>query len=357
MAAQGGEEEAPVPPQKRFYRQRAHSNPLADHTLRYGPGRAVPPDPGPGAGAPREGGCVHAGAAPGAPGGPARPLRQRGLCEGQRHETPAPLLPQGTALQAVFPVPRPPFQAHEAQVEDHQPRDAGGVRLRAAAWGRGPAGAAAAGGDGGGATSPAGRAAPPHRRVPPPPRPPPGGALRGRGGGRTPANPRGPSPAPPFFNKAAKCSQASCFQPPHPKIPPGGICHSPLPRPTGAAGNCTFPKNGEGGAGSCLSFPIAGNPRGVGGTPVPPPLPHAGGFPEAQPGGARRKFPGMRDGVGGKRRACVPGVQTSPSPGLGCTGGNGTGRGHCVSPPLPVGRHPPNPKCRTSSLGGAGTSS
>ncbi|XP_064494844.1 tRNA (guanine-N(7)-)-methyltransferase isoform X4 [Pseudopipra pipra] len=37
MAAQGGEEEAPVPPQKRFYRQRAHSNPLADHTLRYPP--------------------------------------------------------------------------------------------------------------------------------------------------------------------------------------------------------------------------------------------------------------------------------------------------------------------------------
>ncbi|RMB88186.1 hypothetical protein DUI87_35437 [Hirundo rustica rustica] len=33
MAAE--EEEAPVPPQKRFYRQRAHSNPLADHTLRY----------------------------------------------------------------------------------------------------------------------------------------------------------------------------------------------------------------------------------------------------------------------------------------------------------------------------------
>lgn len=31
MAAE--EEEAPVPPQKRFYRQRAHSNPLADHTL------------------------------------------------------------------------------------------------------------------------------------------------------------------------------------------------------------------------------------------------------------------------------------------------------------------------------------
>ncbi|XP_028577340.2 tRNA (guanine-N(7)-)-methyltransferase isoform X2 [Podarcis muralis] len=26
---------APPPPQKRFYRQRAHSNPLADHTLRY----------------------------------------------------------------------------------------------------------------------------------------------------------------------------------------------------------------------------------------------------------------------------------------------------------------------------------
>ncbi|NWQ72017.1 TRMB methyltransferase, partial [Neopipo cinnamomea] len=36
-AAEGGEEEAPVPPQKRFYRQRAHSNPLADHTLRYPP--------------------------------------------------------------------------------------------------------------------------------------------------------------------------------------------------------------------------------------------------------------------------------------------------------------------------------
>ncbi|XP_066193572.1 tRNA (guanine-N(7)-)-methyltransferase isoform X2 [Sylvia atricapilla] len=35
MAAE--EEEAPVPPQKRFYRQRAHSNPLADHTLHYPP--------------------------------------------------------------------------------------------------------------------------------------------------------------------------------------------------------------------------------------------------------------------------------------------------------------------------------
>ncbi|NXE99971.1 TRMB methyltransferase, partial [Menura novaehollandiae] len=35
MAAE--EEEAAVPPQKRFYRQRAHANPLADHTLRYPP--------------------------------------------------------------------------------------------------------------------------------------------------------------------------------------------------------------------------------------------------------------------------------------------------------------------------------
>ncbi|XP_077644756.1 tRNA (guanine-N(7)-)-methyltransferase [Lonchura striata] len=33
MAAE--EEEAAAPPQKRFYRQRAHSNPLADHTLSY----------------------------------------------------------------------------------------------------------------------------------------------------------------------------------------------------------------------------------------------------------------------------------------------------------------------------------
>ncbi|KAM6307932.1 tRNA (guanine-N(7)-)-methyltransferase [Podargus strigoides] len=29
------EEEVAAPPQKRFYRQRAHANPLADHTLRY----------------------------------------------------------------------------------------------------------------------------------------------------------------------------------------------------------------------------------------------------------------------------------------------------------------------------------
>ncbi|XP_036255691.1 tRNA (guanine-N(7)-)-methyltransferase isoform X1 [Molothrus ater] len=34
-AAEEKEEEAAVPPQKRFYRQRAHSNPLADHTLCY----------------------------------------------------------------------------------------------------------------------------------------------------------------------------------------------------------------------------------------------------------------------------------------------------------------------------------
>ncbi|NWT27049.1 TRMB methyltransferase, partial [Cardinalis cardinalis] len=34
-AAEAKEEEAAVPPQKRFYRQRAHSNPLADHTLCY----------------------------------------------------------------------------------------------------------------------------------------------------------------------------------------------------------------------------------------------------------------------------------------------------------------------------------
>ncbi|KAM4880797.1 25-hydroxyvitamin D-1 alpha hydroxylase, mitochondrial isoform 1-T1 [Sylvia borin] len=116
MAAE--EEEAPVPPQKRFYRQRAHSNPLADHTLHYGAGGALPADAVAGAGAAGEGGRVHPSADPGAAGGSARPLRQRGLRQRQRHETPAALLP-----------PRP---THEAQVEDHQPCHAGGVRLRAA---------------------------------------------------------------------------------------------------------------------------------------------------------------------------------------------------------------------------------
>ncbi|XP_041270689.1 tRNA (guanine-N(7)-)-methyltransferase-like, partial [Onychostruthus taczanowskii] len=35
MAAAEQDQEAAAPPQKRFYRQRAHSNPLADHTLCY----------------------------------------------------------------------------------------------------------------------------------------------------------------------------------------------------------------------------------------------------------------------------------------------------------------------------------
>ncbi|PNI39139.1 METTL1 isoform 6, partial [Pan troglodytes] len=46
--------EAP-PPQKRYYRQRAHSNPIADHTLRYGTVTAVSRHTYSGSGDPGEG--------------------------------------------------------------------------------------------------------------------------------------------------------------------------------------------------------------------------------------------------------------------------------------------------------------
>ncbi|XP_075593836.1 tRNA (guanine-N(7)-)-methyltransferase isoform X1 [Balearica regulorum gibbericeps] len=201
------EREEAAPPQKRFYRQRAHANPLADHTLRYhgralpgttvtprvptvplcpppptrdavpqprqaaghglgsafpgflpsrrlpraaapprgirrrglrlrgAAGGAVPPLPphaDAGAGAAGEGGRLRRGADPGAAGGPARPIRQRGVRARQRHETPAPLLPQSPAQQDVLPLPRPPLQTAQAQVANHQPHAAGGVRLRPA---------------------------------------------------------------------------------------------------------------------------------------------------------------------------------------------------------------------------------
>uniref|UniRef100_A0A6I8PHG4 tRNA (guanine(46)-N(7))-methyltransferase n=1 Tax=Ornithorhynchus anatinus TaxID=9258 RepID=A0A6I8PHG4_ORNAN len=110
------------PPQKRFYRQRAHSNPMADHTLRY----PVRPED-------MDWSELFPAFCP--------PLTK------QEEEGRPPARVEFADIgcgygglladEDVLPVPGPSLQADETQVADHQPHTAGRVRLRAGPRGAG----------------------------------------------------------------------------------------------------------------------------------------------------------------------------------------------------------------------------
>ncbi|XP_025259352.1 tRNA (guanine-N(7)-)-methyltransferase isoform X3 [Theropithecus gelada] len=121
--------EAP-PPQKRYYRQRAHSNPMADHTLRY----PVKPEE-------MDWSELY-------------PEFFAPLTQNQSHDDPKDKKEKRAQAQVEFadigcgygglladkdvlPLPRPTFQADKAQVANHQSHPASRICLRAESWGAG----------------------------------------------------------------------------------------------------------------------------------------------------------------------------------------------------------------------------
>nr|XP_024646225.1 tRNA (guanine-N(7)-)-methyltransferase isoform X3 [Macaca nemestrina] len=121
--------EAP-PPQKRYYRQRAHSNPMADHTLRY----PVKPEE-------MDWSELY-------------PEFFAPLTQNQSHDDPKDKKEKRAQAQVEFadigcgygglladkdvlPLPGPTFQADKAQVANHQSHPASRVCLRAESWGAG----------------------------------------------------------------------------------------------------------------------------------------------------------------------------------------------------------------------------